>query len=77
MSLDSFNNFAMDIMACELCKKEPASVEVTYGSYQSDQVQILGLCLPCSLKHWNGDKICSLRKLVGLGIIYYSIRGIK
>ena len=63
-------------MICELCKKEPAAVEVTCGSYQSHKVQILGLCLPCSLEHWNGDKICSLRKLVDLGIIYYLIKGL-
>ncbi len=58
---------------CELCRKEPASVEVTYGSYQSHHVQTLRLCLQCSRKLWNGDKIHSLRKLVSAGIVYYSI----
>ncbi len=61
---------------CKLCRKEPASVKVTYGSYQSHHVQTLTLCLPCSHKLWKGNKICSLGRLVTAGIVYYTIEGL-
>ena len=61
---------------CEICRKEPASEEVTYGSYQTHEVQILELCSQCSQKLWDGDKFHSLKNLVTVGIIYYSIRGL-
>lgn len=63
------------IVLCKMCRKEPASVEVTYGSYQTYEVQILELCSQCSQELWDGDKNHSLKNLVTVGIIYYSIKG--
>lgn len=60
-------------MRCQLCQKSQAQVVVTSG-YRV--VQTLRLCRPCSKKHWEGNKYCSLRKLVTVGLTHYSIKEI-